>query len=83
MKYRLRIEVNLKSGHSDPEGETTARALQGLGYDVTDIRVGKRLEIIFEAANREEGEAVVEQMCRRVFSNPTKDDYSFEIQEII
>ena len=32
MRYRLRIEVSLKSGHSDPEGETTARLLKELGY---------------------------------------------------
>jgi phosphoribosylformylglycinamidine (FGAM) synthase PurS component len=32
MKYRAKIEVSLKPGHSNPEGETTAHLLKELGY---------------------------------------------------
>jgi phosphoribosylformylglycinamidine (FGAM) synthase PurS component len=34
MKYRARVEVSLKQGHSDPEGETTKKALLELNYPV-------------------------------------------------
>ena len=83
MIYKATIDVRLKPGYSDPEGETTAKALQGLGYSVIDVRVGKRYEINFDAVNREEAEAIVKQMCRRQLSNPTRDDYSFEIKKVI
>ena len=83
MKYKATIDVNLKPDYTDPEGETTAKTLKNLGYEVSDIRVGKRHEIFFEAPNREKAEEIVEEMCRRQLSNPTKDNYDFKIEEII
>jgi phosphoribosylformylglycinamidine (FGAM) synthase PurS component len=35
MKYHAKVYVSLKKGYSDPEGEATASALQGLGYSVS------------------------------------------------
>lgn len=81
MKFHAVVYVSLKSGYSDPEGETTARALQGLGYKVTGVRSSKAYEISLESVSREEAEAAVEEMCRRLLTNPTKDDYRFELRE--
>jgi phosphoribosylformylglycinamidine synthase PurS subunit len=81
MKYNAKVYVSLKKGYSDPEGEATASALQGLGYSVTEVRSSKAYEVSFEAGSREEAEAALEEMCRRLLTNPTKDDYSFDISE--
>ena len=81
MKFHAVVYVSLKSGYSDPEGETTARALQGLGYKVTGVRSSKAYEISLESVSREEAEVAVEEMCRRLLTNPTKDDYRFELRE--
>jgi phosphoribosylformylglycinamidine synthase len=81
MKFHAIVYVSLKSGYSDPEGETTASALQGLGYKVTEVRSSKAYEVTLEAGNRKEAEAVVDEMCRRLLTNPTKDDYRFELRE--
>ena len=81
MKFHAIVYVSLKSGYSDPEGETTASALQGLGYKVTGVRSSKAYEVTLEAESREEAEATVDEMCRRLLTNPTKDDYSFELRE--
>ena len=81
MKFHAIVYVSLKSGYSDPEGETTASALQGLGYKVTEVRSSKAYKVTLEAGNRKEAEAVVDEMCRRLLTNPTKDDYKFELRE--
>ena len=81
MRYVATIYVRLKLGYSDPEGETTARALRGLGYRVTEVRASKAYDVTLEAETREEAEAAVEEMCRRLLTNPTKDDYRIEIRE--
>jgi phosphoribosylformylglycinamidine synthase len=81
MKYTVTVYVRLKPGYSDPEGETTARALRGLGYKVEDVRASKAYEVTLEAQTKEEAEVVVEEMCSRLLTNPTKDDYSFELRE--
>jgi len=41
-----------RSGHSDPEGETTAKSLKELQYNVEDVKVGKTYEIILNAKSK-------------------------------
>ena len=82
MRYLATVYVKLKQGYSDPEGETTAKALQGLGYSVADVRSSKAYDLTLEASNREEAERLVDEMSRRLLTNPTKDDYRYELREI-
>jgi phosphoribosylformylglycinamidine synthase len=82
MKWRLRIEVGLKPGHSDPEGETTAQLLKELGYKLSSVNVSKIYTIDLDGVTRKEVQAKAEEMCRRLLANPTKDDYSIAIEAI-
>jgi phosphoribosylformylglycinamidine synthase len=81
MKYQARIEIRLKPGHSDPEGETTTRLLKELGYKVESVNVNKVYNVVLEARSRKEAEAKSEEMCKRLLANPTKDDYTIGIEE--
>ena len=81
MRYRLRIEVDLKPGHSDPEGETTARLLKELGYRVEVVNVSKVYRVVLEAESRKEAETKAEELCKRLLANPTKDNYVIVIEE--
>ena len=80
-KYKAVVEVKLKPGYLDPEGETTKFSLRELGYDVEDVRVSKVYEITLNADSREDAERLVEEMCVRLLSNPVKDDYSYRVEE--
>jgi phosphoribosylformylglycinamidine synthase len=82
MKYRLRVEISLKSGHSDPEGETTARLLKELGYKVETADISKIYSIIIEAKSQKEARTKAEEICMRLLANPTKDDYTVHIEEV-
>ena len=79
--YRARIEVSLKPGYSDPEGEMTGQSLKELKYFVKKVNVSKVYTVVFEAESREKAEETVEEMCRRLLANPTKDNYSYTIEE--
>jgi phosphoribosylformylglycinamidine synthase len=81
MKCRARIEISLKPGHSDPEGETTSRLLKELGYNVETVTVGKAYTILLHAKTAEDARIVAEEMCRRLLANPTKDNYTVSIEE--
>ncbi|TET63666.1 phosphoribosylformylglycinamidine synthase subunit PurS [Candidatus Bathyarchaeota archaeon] len=81
MIYRLRIEVGLKPGHSDPEGETTAHLLRELGYKVETVSVSKVYSVVLEAESQKETEMKAEEMCKKLLANPTKDNYSIMIEE--
>jgi len=81
MKYRAKIEVSLKPGHSDPEGETAARLLKELGYGVNAVNVSKVYTILLEAQTLREAKAKAEEMCKRLLANPTKDNYTIALEE--
>ncbi|MEM3596978.1 MAG: phosphoribosylformylglycinamidine synthase subunit PurS [Candidatus Bathyarchaeia archaeon] len=81
MKYRLRIEVCLKPGHSDPEGETTARLLRELGFNVESVGVSKVYTVILEAGSKRDAMLRAEEMCKRLLANPTKDNYIIRVEE--
>jgi phosphoribosylformylglycinamidine synthase len=81
MKYTAKIEVSLKPGHSDPEGETTARLLKELGYTVNAVNVSKVYNILLETQTPREAKAKAEEMCKRLLVNPTKDNYTITIEE--
>ncbi|MEM1586107.1 MAG: phosphoribosylformylglycinamidine synthase subunit PurS [Candidatus Bathyarchaeia archaeon] len=82
MRYVARVEVALKPGHVDPEGESTKNALIELRYPVGSVRVSKVYEIVLEANSADEAVVLVEEMCRRLLANPVKDDYRYSVEEI-
>ncbi len=81
MKYAVKIEVSLKPGHSNPEGETTARLLVELGFSVEAVEISKVYTVILEASNAVEAEQKAQEMSRRLLVNPTKDDYTIIVAE--
>jgi phosphoribosylformylglycinamidine synthase len=82
MMFKARVEISLKRGHIDPEGETTARLLRELGYAVESVNVSKVFNIFFRADSKGDAEDQVEEMCRRLLANPTKDNYTYTIEEV-
>ena len=80
--YRARIEVKLKSGYLDPEGETSRKALVDLRYKVNRVGTAKVYEIDLQAPSLEEAKRQVDEMCMRLLANPVKDDYAFEVKEM-
>ncbi len=81
MKYRVKIEVSLKPGHSDPEGETASRLLRELGYSVNAVYVSKVYTIFLQAQTPSEAKTKAEEMCKRLLANPTKDNYIIAVEE--
>ncbi len=81
MKYRAKIEVSLKPGHTDPEGETTQRLLKELGYKVDAANVSKVYNVQLETTSLKDAKAKAEEMAKRLLANPTKDNYTIAVEE--
>ena len=72
---RARVIVTLKSGVLDPQGKAIEGALPHLGWtNVSDVRVGKFVELAVEAEDEEAARAQVEEMSRRLLANPVIED---------
>jgi phosphoribosylformylglycinamidine synthase PurS subunit len=81
MRYAARVEVGLKPGHSDPEGETTKVSLKELNYKVEAVKVSKVYELDIEASSLKAARKQVDEMCRRLLANPVKDNYTVNVEE--
>jgi phosphoribosylformylglycinamidine synthase PurS subunit len=81
MKYSAKIEVSLKPGHTDPEGNTTQHLLKELGYLVDAVNVSKVYNLQLEAASTKEAKVKVEEMAKRLLANPTKDNFTITVEE--
>ncbi len=81
MKYCVKIEVSLKPGHTDPEGDTAQRLLKELGYNVATVSVSKIYNVHIESSNPREAKSKAEEMAKRLLANPTKDNYTIKIEE--
>ena len=79
---KARVFVKPREGVLDPQGNAVGQALHTLGYaEVEEVRVGRYFEVELSAAAREEAEGRLDEMCRRLLSNPLIEDFTFEIEE--
>jgi phosphoribosylformylglycinamidine synthase PurS subunit len=81
MKYSAKIEVSLKPGHSNPEGETVAHLLKELGYQVETVDVSKVYTVILDVPTLKDAKTKAEEMSKRLLANPTKDNYEINVEE--
>ncbi|MEY2955468.1 MAG: phosphoribosylformylglycinamidine synthase subunit PurS [Gemmobacter sp.] len=77
---RARVEVMLKQGVLDPQGEAVRAALGALGFaGVEAVRQGKLIEIDLAATDRAAAEAEVRAMCEKLLANTVIERYAVEI----
>ncbi len=70
----------LKPGISDVQGQVVERSLPALGWEnVSDVRVGKHLELVLEGASLDAVREQVEQMCERFLANTVIESYRVEV----
>lgn len=82
MKYRAKVEISLKPGLSDPEGETSAESLMDLGFKISEVGISKIYNIYLEANSEEEVYTRVDEMCKKLLANPVKDNYKIQVERI-
>jgi phosphoribosylformylglycinamidine synthase subunit PurS len=76
---RATVLVRPKPGILDPQGEAVGSALGHLGFEVSDARVGKVIDLELEAANAAVAKQLVEKMCEQLLTNPLIESYEVEI----
>ena len=78
--FRFAVNVTPKAGILDPQGRAVEGSLGHLGIDgVSDVRVGRRVELTVEAADEGAARTVVERLASDLLSNPLIEAYEVEI----
>ena len=77
---KARVNVMLKNGVLDPQGEAVRHALGQLGFDgVEGVRQGKVIELDLSETDAEAAKARVTEMCEKLLANTVIESYSVEI----
>jgi phosphoribosylformylglycinamidine synthase len=77
-----RVYVTPKKAILDPQGKAIAHSLHALNYsEVSDVRMGKYLEVRLQGLSRTQAAERVEEMCRRLLANLVIEDFRFELVE--
>ncbi|CUS77341.1 phosphoribosylformylglycinamidine synthase [Candidatus Kryptonium thompsonii] len=80
---KAKIIVKLKNTILDPQGKTIQHALETLGYkEIESLRSGKFFEINLNMDNEEKAKSIVDEICRKILSNPVTEEYQFTVEKI-
>ena len=78
--FRFAVNVTPKPGILDPQGRAVENSLGHLGIaGVSDVRVGRRVELSVDAATEAEARGVVDQLASELLSNPLIEAYGVEL----
>jgi phosphoribosylformylglycinamidine synthase len=80
--FRFAVNVTPKAGILDPQGRAVEASLPHLGVSgVSDVRVGRRVELSVEAATEVAARTMVERLAGELLSNPLIEQYTVEVLE--
>lgn len=81
MNYFLEIKIGLKDGIIDPEGASTKKALEMLGFKgVSEVHSMKIFSISLDAENEAAAKKTADEMCRKLLANPVINSYDISVK---
>jgi len=83
MKFKALIFIRLRSQVDDSPGNAVRAASGRLSkLDIKKLRLGKVIDLYFEAPDREYAMEQVELLSDRLYANTVIEDWSFDLEEI-
>jgi len=82
MKFKAEIDVMPQEALLDPQGKAVANGLKNIGLSaVENVRVGKHVTLLIDAADKTAAEAIADEACRKLLANPVMEAYRFTLVE--
>ena len=74
------INISLKEGVLDPEGQAIKTSLSNLGFEnLNDVRTGKQIILDFEKLEENEAVLKAKKMCEDLLVNTVIEKYKINI----
>ena len=77
---RATVLVRPKPGILDPQGQAVESSLRHLGFDVSDARVGRVVDVELGTDDPAEARVQLERMCEQLLANPLIESYSVSVE---
>lgn len=83
MKYFARIIIMPHPELLDPQGKAALESLKHLDITgVTEVRMGRTVEMYLDAADEDEARTKVEVACQKLFANQIVESYHYEVGQV-
>ena len=80
MTYTVQVKVMPLKELLDPQGKAVMGGLQSLGLPaVTDVRVGKNIQLQVEAGSEEQAKKIAEEASRKLLANEVMEYFEVTI----
>ena len=80
MIYTVRIRVMPHKELLDPQGKAVLTGIHQLNLQsITDVRIGKNIELQIEASNPEEAVQITSAAATKLLANPVMDVFDIEL----
>ena len=74
------VNISLKEGVLDPEGQAIKTSLSNLGFkNFSDVRTGKQIILNFEKIDENEGILETKKMCEDLLVNTVIETYKINV----
>lgn len=82
MKFRAEIDIMPHANLLDPQGKAVSSSMGNLGLpEITNVRVGKHIQLHIEAASEADASAKVDEACKKLLCNQIVEFYTFTLVE--
>jgi phosphoribosylformylglycinamidine synthase PurS subunit len=78
---KVSVLVRPKEGILDPQGEAVEGSLRKLGFEVSEARVGRVIDLEVASGNTEDARTKVDEMCHKLLANPLIESYEIELHD--
>ena len=83
MKFIAEIDVMPLKALLDPQGKAVSGSMKNLGLpEITNVRVGKHIQLEIEAISEDEAKIKVESACRLLLANQIMESYTFVVSVV-
>ena len=79
MNFIATIDIMPLKELLDPQGKAVASSMVNL---VSDVRIGKHIELSLQANSENEAREKVETACNKLLANPLIEYYEFDLAEM-
>ncbi|PLX09381.1 MAG: phosphoribosylformylglycinamidine synthase [Marinilabiliales bacterium] len=83
MKFIAQINVMPLKALLDPQGKAVMNSAKKTGFEtISNVRIVKHIDIELEAKSKDDAARKVDELCKKILSNPIIESYEFNIFEI-
>lgn len=76
---KAKVHITLKNGVLDPQGAAIESALDHMGFQGVNARVGKLIELEVKENDAAKAKKAIEQMCEKLLANTVIEKYVVEM----